>query len=74
MTNVEKIYHSYKNKTCVYYLTANEENKLNSLKANFFKALSPAQQNEFNELEKCFNFYKELLAKEIIDYTINYRD
>lgn len=74
MTRADKIYHSYKHKNSVYYVTASEENKLLMMKKAFLMLLSPNQLTEFEKLEKCFNSYKESLTKEIIDYTINYRD
>ena len=74
MSKSEKIYYSYKNKDSIYYLTKNEENNLLLAKNKFIKGLSETQIQEFIELEKLFETYKDSLIKEIINYSINYFD
>lgn len=74
MSETEKIYYSYKNKSDVYYLTANEETKLSSLKYDFIKTLTSEQLEIFSKLEMNYNSYKEALIKEIINYSISFHD
>lgn len=74
MSKSEEIYYSYKNKDGVYYLTKNEENNLLFAKNKFIKSLSEEQIQDFINLEKIFEAYKESLIKEIINYSVNYFD
>lgn len=74
MSKTEKIYYAYKNKSEIYYLTAEEENKLMALKCEFLKTLSSEQIKKFLKLEIGYNSYKEALTKEIINYSISFNE
>lgn len=74
MSKTEKIYYAYKNKSEIYYLTAEEENKLMALKYEFLKTLSSEQLKKFLGLEISYNSYKEALIKEIINYSISFNE
>lgn len=74
MSDTEKIYYLYKNKSDIYYLTDEEETKLTKIKYDFIKTLTNEQLKLFSKLEISYNSYKEALTKEIINYSINFRD
>lgn len=74
MLDTEKIYYSYKNKTDIYYLTDEEEQKLLNAKYALTKTLSDEQLALFSKLEMTYSSYKEAIIKEIINYSISFRD
>lgn len=74
MSETEKVYYSYKNKSDVYYLTAEEESKLAQIKYEFIQTLTKEQLEQFSKLEMSYSYYKEALIKEIINYSISFHD